>query len=109
MLRFSLLEIEPLITLFHWDLPEELDRRYGGLLNRTEFPLDFERYARLCFENIGESPSVVRCFAPVPVVFVLCGLCSAMIDFNTTRAYSVISWNVGSVGEDTSVSGGVEG
>jgi beta-glucosidase len=42
--------IEPFITLYHWDLPNELHKRYGGLLNRTEFPLDFERYARVCFE-----------------------------------------------------------
>ncbi|KAM4060166.1 glycosyl hydrolase family protein [Hirsutella rhossiliensis] len=41
--------ITPLVTLSHWDVPEELDRRYGGPLDRTEFPLDFERYARLVF------------------------------------------------------------
>lgn len=42
--------ITPFITLFHWDVPQELDVRYGGLLNRTEFPLDFENYARVCFK-----------------------------------------------------------
>ena len=41
--------IAPYITLFHWDLPDELDIRYGGLLNRQEFPLDFENYACTCF------------------------------------------------------------
>ncbi|KAF3770205.1 family 1 glycoside hydrolase [Cryphonectria parasitica EP155] len=46
--------IEPFITLYHWDLPDELDRRYGGLLNRTEFPLDFARYARVVFEGIPQ-------------------------------------------------------
>ncbi|GJC95414.1 glycosyl hydrolase family 1 [Colletotrichum higginsianum] len=30
--------ITPFITLFHWDLPDGLDKRYGGLLNREEFP-----------------------------------------------------------------------
>lgn len=44
--------IEPYITLYHWDLPDELDKRYGGLLNRTEFPLDFENYARVVFKAI---------------------------------------------------------
>ncbi len=44
--------IEPLITLYHWDLPDELDKRYGGLLNREEFPLDFENYARVVFRAI---------------------------------------------------------
>jgi beta-glucosidase len=42
--------ITPFITLLHWDVPDELDKRYGGLLNRTEFPLDFENYARVCFK-----------------------------------------------------------
>ncbi|KKA27128.1 hypothetical protein TD95_000360 [Thielaviopsis punctulata] len=41
--------ITPFITLFHWDLPQALHERYGGLLNRSEFPLDFERYARVMF------------------------------------------------------------
>lgn len=41
--------IEPFITLYHWDLPDALDKRYGGLLNRTEFPLDFAHYARVVF------------------------------------------------------------
>ncbi|KAL6823927.1 glycoside hydrolase family 1 protein [Trichoderma camerunense] len=44
--------ITPFITLFHWDLPEELHQRYGGLLNRTEFPLDFENYARVMFKAL---------------------------------------------------------
>ena len=41
--------ITPFVTLLHWDVPEELETRYGGLLNRTEFPLDFEHYSRTVF------------------------------------------------------------
>lgn len=44
--------ITPFITLSHWDIPDELDKRYGGLLNREEFPLDFENFARVVFEGI---------------------------------------------------------
>ncbi len=44
--------IEPYITLYHWDLPDGLDKRYGGLLNKEEFPLDFEHYARVVFKAI---------------------------------------------------------
>ncbi|KAI3399854.1 hypothetical protein diail_5365 [Diaporthe ilicicola] len=44
--------IEPFITLYHWDLPDGLDKRYGGLLNREEFPLDYEHYARVVFKAI---------------------------------------------------------
>lgn len=44
--------IEPFITLYHWDLPDALDKRYGGLLNKQEFPLDFEHYARVVFKAI---------------------------------------------------------
>lgn len=45
--------ITPLITLFHWDLPDELDKRYGGLLNKKEFVADYTHYARTVFEAFG--------------------------------------------------------
>ncbi|KAF2813158.1 beta-glucosidase [Mytilinidion resinicola] len=45
--------IEPMITLFHWDLPAELDKRYGGLLNKEEFVKDYENYARVVFKAMG--------------------------------------------------------
>lgn len=43
--------IMPMITLFHWDLPDGLDKRYGGLLNK-EFVADYAHYARVVFEAI---------------------------------------------------------
>jgi beta-glucosidase len=46
-------DIEPLITLFHWDLPDNLHKRYGGMLNKDEFVKDYENYARVCFEAFG--------------------------------------------------------
>jgi beta-glucosidase len=46
--------ITPFITLLHWDVPDALDKRYGGLLNREEFPLDFENYARVCFKGLPQ-------------------------------------------------------
>lgn len=44
--------ITPFVTLLHWDVPEALEQRYGGLLSREEFPLDFERYARVVFQAL---------------------------------------------------------
>lgn len=46
--------IEPVVTLYHWDLPQELYDRYGGLLDTAEFKADFENYARLCFARFGD-------------------------------------------------------
>ncbi|KAF2668243.1 lactase-phlorizin hydrolase-like protein [Microthyrium microscopicum] len=45
--------IEPVATLFHWDLPAELNKRYGGPLNKDEFTADFVRYAKVMFEALG--------------------------------------------------------
>lgn len=41
--------ITPFVTLFHWDVPDELEKRYRSLLSRDEFPLDFRRYAGVMF------------------------------------------------------------
>ncbi|TPX11626.1 uncharacterized protein E0L32_007605 [Thyridium curvatum] len=46
--------ITPFLTLYHWDLPESLYRRYGGMLNKARYTLDFMRYARVCFESFGD-------------------------------------------------------
>ncbi|KAJ3408919.1 hypothetical protein HDV05_004676 [Chytridiales sp. JEL 0842] len=47
-------DIVPFVTLYHWDLPQGLMDKYDGLLSVEEFPLDFERYARVCFERFGD-------------------------------------------------------
>ncbi|KAG0652398.1 Beta-glucosidase 1B [Hyphodiscus hymeniophilus] len=44
--------ITPFVTLFHWDLPDGLDKRYGGLLNKEEFVADYGHYSRVLFEAI---------------------------------------------------------
>ncbi|EKJ75662.1 hypothetical protein NXS19_012497 [Fusarium pseudograminearum] len=46
--------ITPWVTLYHWDLPQTLHERYGGWLDVEESQLDFERYARLCYERFGD-------------------------------------------------------
>ncbi|KAJ2915709.1 hypothetical protein MD484_g4709, partial [Candolleomyces efflorescens] len=46
--------IIPFVTLYHWDLPQGLQDRYGGWLNKEEVTLDYENYARVCFEAFGD-------------------------------------------------------
>ncbi|KAJ7075330.1 beta-glucosidase [Mycena belliarum] len=46
--------IIPFVTLYHWDLPQGLHDRYGGWLNKTEIVQDFVRYAKVCFEALGD-------------------------------------------------------
>lgn len=44
--------IEPFVTLYHWDLPQALEERYGGLLS-SQFVADFTNYADICFKSFG--------------------------------------------------------
>ncbi|KFY80337.1 hypothetical protein V499_00800 [Pseudogymnoascus sp. VKM F-103] len=46
--------ITPWVTLYHWDLPQELHDRYGGWLNIEESQKDFEQYARVCYKYFGD-------------------------------------------------------
>lgn len=46
--------ITPFVTLFHWDTPQALEERYGGMLDKEKYTPDFVRYARVCFESFGD-------------------------------------------------------
>ena len=48
------LNIEPVVTLYHWDTPQGVYDRYGAFLNTDEFRKDFEHFARLCFSRFGD-------------------------------------------------------
>lgn len=45
--------IIPFVTLYHWDLPQGLEDRYGGWLNKEEIVKDYVNYAKICFERFG--------------------------------------------------------
>ncbi|KAK0278807.1 hypothetical protein LTR35_009072 [Friedmanniomyces endolithicus] len=45
--------IIPMVTIFHWDLPQALYDRYGGFLNQEEYVQDYVHYARVLFEAMG--------------------------------------------------------
>lgn len=45
--------IEPLVTLYHFDLPFALVKKYNGWLDRRCADA-FERYARICFRTFGD-------------------------------------------------------
>jgi len=45
--------IEPICTLYHWDLPQALQDKYGGMLSPL-FVADFKAYADACFKLYGD-------------------------------------------------------
>ncbi|XP_066278098.1 cytosolic beta-glucosidase-like [Branchiostoma lanceolatum] len=74
--------IEPLVTLYHWDLPQKLKDRYGGWVNDTMVEL-FENYARFCFATFGDRVKYWATFNE-PWSFV-----AALGDFNHDPDYSM--------------------
>lgn len=45
-------DIEPFVTIFHWDLPDYLEQN-GGWLNRQTTEA-YANYAKVCFEKFGD-------------------------------------------------------
>ncbi|XP_076943076.1 beta-glucosidase 24-like [Bidens hawaiensis] len=45
--------IEPFVTLFHWDLPNALEEEYMGFLS-SKIVDDFANYAEICFWEFGD-------------------------------------------------------
>ncbi|XP_050204469.1 beta-glucosidase 12-like [Mercurialis annua] len=43
----------PFVTLFHWDVPQALEDKYGGFRS-PNIIADFEDYAKLCYERFGD-------------------------------------------------------
>ncbi|XLS95329.1 hypothetical protein HN51_071337 [Arachis hypogaea] len=46
-------DIQPFVTIFHWDLPQALEDEYGGFLS-PEIVNDFQDYAEVCFKQFGD-------------------------------------------------------
>ncbi|EPS62836.1 hypothetical protein M569_11950, partial [Genlisea aurea] len=45
--------IQPYVTLYHWELPQTLQDRYGGWLS-SQIIGDFENFAETCFREFGD-------------------------------------------------------
>ncbi|KAG5568443.1 hypothetical protein H5410_064537 [Solanum commersonii] len=45
--------IQPLVSIFHWDLPQALEQDYQGFLS-PQIVDDFGDYAELCFKEFGD-------------------------------------------------------
>ncbi|RDX02152.1 glycoside hydrolase family 1 protein [Listeria kieliensis] len=46
-------QIEPIVTIYHWDLPQALQDEYGGFESR-ELIQDFTNYAKVLFEAFSD-------------------------------------------------------
>ncbi|XP_018720841.2 beta-glucosidase 11 isoform X3 [Eucalyptus grandis] len=87
--------IQPHITLYHFDLPQELEDEYGGWVSRKIIE-DFTAYADVCFREFGDR---VQYWSTVnePNIFAIGGYdqgiapprrCSPPFAFNCTKGNS---------------------
>lgn len=51
--RLKALDLEPVVTLFHWDLPQILQEELGGWTNAKLVQI-FANYAAFCFKTFGQ-------------------------------------------------------
>merc|ERR1719436_1885876 len=49
-------DVTPVVTIYHWDLPQCLEDEYGGWLGRKVVD-DFEHFATTCFKAFGDRVS----------------------------------------------------
>ncbi|XP_076131001.1 klotho [Alosa pseudoharengus] len=47
------IKVQPVVTIYHWDLPDNLQIRYGGWGNPILIDL-FREYAEFCFKTYGD-------------------------------------------------------
>lgn len=46
-------QIEPIVTLFHWDTPQALEKSIGGWLNKSMIDFFVQHYARTVFDEFA--------------------------------------------------------
>ncbi|KAF3603397.1 hypothetical protein F2Q69_00033659, partial [Brassica cretica] len=63
--------MEPFVTLTHYDMPQELECRYGSWLN-PQIREDFEHYAEICFRHFGNRVKFWTTFNEPNVQVILC-------------------------------------
>lgn len=90
--------LQPFVTLFHWDSPNDLEEQYGGFLS-PHIVEDFRDYVEVCFREFGDRVKHWITFNE-PHIYSVFGYASGLLAPGRCSSWEVGKCKVGDSGRE---------